>query len=226
MKRSFLILLLILIFLAPIPTSAESKQLVALGDSIPYGYHLPSPSDQSFPSLIAKEKGWKLTNLSKPGMTSTQLLAAIKHEEEFQQALKEADIVVLYIGGNDLLNLLKENKGLSGLTKGEVGKVSSKLIRNLSAIMMELNKRTDAKVLLYNLYNPYPDAGFSIDLPLDYINMQYATVAELLDYVMDVKVIDASKAFHKHPEYLIIDDVHPTIIGQHVLADLGLSALS
>lgn len=225
MKRLFLILLISILIL-PASVYAGSKHIVALGDSIPYGYHLPSPKDQAFPSLIAKEKGWELTNLSKPGMTSKQMLLAMKTESSIQQSIKEADVVVLYIGGNDLLNLLKENKGVKGLSKKEVGVVITKLIRNLTETLMELNKRTDAEVLVYNLYNPYPEAGSSIEFPLEYINTQYSVLTELMDYVMEVKLVDASRSFQGHPEYIIIDDVHPTVIGQRVLADLGLSSLS
>ncbi|MDP4158056.1 MAG: SGNH/GDSL hydrolase family protein, partial [Bacillota bacterium] len=64
--------------------SAEKKEqpnLVALGDSITFGYHLPDqigqqPSPHAFPSLIG-EGHFKVTNLGYPGLTSSGLLLAL-----------------------------------------------------------------------------------------------------------------------------------------------------
>ncbi|MCA0971254.1 GDSL-type esterase/lipase family protein [Halobacillus litoralis] len=223
--RNILLLAIIFMIIQPMLVQAEEKKLVAIGDSIPYGYHLPDPEQQSFPALISKDKGWHLTNLSKPGITSEELLAKLNNDPQVIHSVQEADYIILYIGGNDLLNLLKENKDLDQLDVGEVKGVITDLLDHVGRILIELNKKSDAKVLVYNLYNPYPKAGPEVDVPLRYINEQYKTLSQFYQYVMDVQVVDAYSVFHKRPEYMMTRDVHPTIIGHRALADLGLRAL-
>lgn len=92
----------------------EKHSLVALGDSITFGYHLPDqiglqPSPSAFPSLIGNGN-FNVTNLGVPGWTSTDLLNAVKTNPIFKRSLKEADAVTLDIGSNDLL----QAAGLTG----------------------------------------------------------------------------------------------------------------
>ncbi|UOR10942.1 SGNH/GDSL hydrolase family protein [Halobacillus amylolyticus] len=213
--------------LAPQPIHArESEQLVAIGDSIPYGYNLTKdntlPSGGAFPYIIGNEADLEVTNLGVPGLTSAELLAAVRSNDKFRSTLKDADYVVVNIGGNDLLNLLKENKGLKGINMEEVALVVRDLIFNVYSTIIELERLTQGEILVYNIYNPYPEAGDKLDTPLSYINTQYSSLIELLSHFTNVKLVNAYQSFRGHPEYIIKGDVHPTRQGQNVLARLGL----
>lgn len=218
---------LFLVLSFPLTAGAfQDKRMVAIGDSIPFGYNLVegnlNPPKQSFPSLIGTERDMEVINLSIPGLTSEELLQAVRSNDIFREALHDADYVVLYIGGNDLLNILKKNGGLKGLKMEEAAPIIRDLIYNVYSTILEIDQLTDGKVLVYNIYNPYPAAGEKLSTPLSYINQQYASVIKLLQHFASVKLIDAHKAFEGKPKLIIEGDVHPTTEGQEILAEIGL----
>lgn len=73
---------------------------LALGDSITQGYTLADPSTQSYPALIAAERGYSLTNLGRSGFTPKRLLDAIENEDYI---LSDAELITVSIGSNDIL---------------------------------------------------------------------------------------------------------------------------
>jgi lysophospholipase L1-like esterase len=219
----------------------EKHNLVALGDSITLGYHLPGqtglqPSPYAFPSLIGNGN-FNVTNLGVPGWTSADLLNAVKTSPIFKRALNEADVVTLDIGSNDLL----QAAGLTGTSTAPPDLTSpvvqqklllaeQQLAANLQAIIKEIKKRTDAPIILYNLYNP-----FGSDNPL---LSSLHTVGELVVPMVNLQVIapialqtgsllaDAYTAFNgNQAKYVITGDIHPTLEGHAVLAKLADQAL-
>ncbi|PLS02253.1 GDSL-type esterase/lipase family protein [Neobacillus cucumis] len=158
--------------------TVESKQklnIVALGDSITFGY--PPPSTTAFPDLITGAK--KVIKFGGSGATSTQLLAVINsNSKDFNHALKKADVITINIGSNDFM----QATGVAGLfaklqplvpnleaniANGELAKaISSSPITpltpqqlalytdNLTKIITAIRKQSDAPIILYNLYNP------------------------------------------------------------------------
>nr|WP_256521935.1 GDSL-type esterase/lipase family protein [Halobacillus sp. A5] len=224
-----LCILFLIPYIQPYTIHADAKQLSAIGDSIPYGYNLNKnnhyPSGKAFPYTIGQQAGLEVTNLGIPGLTSHELLTAVQKNEIFRDTIKDSDYIVLYIGGNDLLNLLKKHKGIKGIEMDETAVVVRNLLFNVYSTIMELDKLTDAEILVYNIYNPYPEEGKSLDQPLHYINAQYSSLIELLSHFTNVKLVDAYQAFKGHPEYILKDDVHPTAEGQIVLANIGLKKL-
>ena len=85
----------------------KSTVYVSLGDSIPRGYGLTDPQNQSFPSILAESfKGFsetvKFENAAVDGNTSSDLLQLLKSENS-PSLLKDADIITVTIGANNLL---------------------------------------------------------------------------------------------------------------------------
>lgn len=220
-------MLIIMLIIPPIQVFGfNEKRLVAIGDSIPYGYNLTEdnkkPPKEAFPYLIGSEKDMEVTNLSIPGLTSAELYKAVKYNKLFRESLKNSDYVIVYIGGNDLLNIVKKNGGLDGLKLEDAAPVIRDLIYNVYSTILEIDELTDGKILVYNIYNPYPAAGDQLSTPLSYINKQYASLIQLLKHFASVSLINAYKAYNGHPEYILEGDVHPTIKGQKVLAEISL----
>ncbi|ARI75831.1 GDSL-type esterase/lipase family protein [Halobacillus mangrovi] len=207
-------------------SAEEYKHLVALGDSIPYGYNLEednnNPQKDAFPYIIGSEKNVEVTNMSIPGLTSRELLSAVKSNDKLRRTIRNADYVLVYIGGNDLLNLVKKNKGIDGIKIEQVAPVIRDFIYNMYSIIIEVDKLTDGKVLVYNLYNPYPSAGDKLNAPLYYLNLQYASLIKLMNHFTSIQLIDVYQSFKGHPEYIIKGDVHPTKEGQKALAELTI----
>lgn len=100
--------------------TAETKEdgpawYIALGDSIPNGYHgAGEPEVTSYPILIAgdlhKASGrdiW-ISRFTKNGLTTKKLNSTVLSEPEVQQMLSQAELVTLTIGSNDLMNEFKK----------------------------------------------------------------------------------------------------------------------
>ena len=108
-KRILSTLLALCLALSLLPASAlaaggEQKSYVALGDSITTGYGLDEA--QSFAEQIAEQEGYTLNDsLARDGATSTDLLEVVRSEAN-ADTLKNADLITVTIGGNDLMNAL------------------------------------------------------------------------------------------------------------------------
>ena len=99
------VLLFIFIFILTI-TNVKALKIVSLGDSIPYGYLLEEQTD-SYDNRLAKTLKADYYEYSYPGMRSDELLNHLE-EEEIASNIKDADIILINIGSNDLLHLLNE----------------------------------------------------------------------------------------------------------------------
>jgi lysophospholipase L1-like esterase len=80
--------------------------LVALGDSITYGWALPHPSTQNYAALYARRTGDRLVNLAVPGYTCAQVRVRLARMPG------GAATVILNCGTNDI--------GGFGATKGHL----------------------------------------------------------------------------------------------------------
>ncbi|MBH0230373.1 GDSL-type esterase/lipase family protein [Halobacillus yeomjeoni] len=225
--KNIVIVIILLLSSVPGHVSAHNEQhLVALGDSIPFGYHLSKdekkPSQYAFPFIIGRKKGLEVRNIAVPGMTSKQLYEAVLTDKSYRESIKDADYVIVYIGGNDLLNVVKRNGGIQGIEIKEVIPVLRDWMYHLFSTILEIDKLTEGKILVYNIYNPYPDADQQLETVLYYINQQLASLVKLMSHFTDIELIDAHKAFRGHPDYILKGDVHPSKKGQTVLAKKAL----
>ncbi|MBN8236239.1 SGNH/GDSL hydrolase family protein [Halobacillus kuroshimensis] len=230
MKKTGLLLFLLIWMTGSVHVySFSEKQITALGDSIPYGYHLTpvnkQPSPYAFPYLIGEKGNMVVNNLSVPGLTSGELLQELKTNKVVREAVADSDYILLYIGGNDLLNFLKKNDNLQGVDLEKAAPVIRDLIYNVYSTILEIDALSDGEILVYNLYNPYPAASDQLSAPLSYINQQYQSLVQLVRHFASVTLIDAYGAFAGHPEYIIERDVHPNKKGQEKLAELGWNQL-
>ena len=108
-KRILSTLLALCLALSLLPASAlaaggEQKSYVALGDSITTGYGLGGA--ESFAEESAEQEGYTLNgSLASDGATSTDLLEVVRSEAN-ADTLKNADLITITIGGNDLMDAL------------------------------------------------------------------------------------------------------------------------
>lgn len=210
--------------------------LVALGDSIPFGYNLTknndSPAKNAFPSLIGNEADLRVRHLGVPGWQTTDLLTALETNQKFRQAVRHADYVTVNIGSNDFLEILRSANVESGGNQQKFRELltfklaNSDVFDNIAAILEEIRSLTDAPIVLYNIYNPFQvnDQLHQVsDLFLPQINAKFAQLADAYD---DVELADAYSAFgDNQAKYVFPRDIHPTAAGHKVLAAIGLEAL-
>jgi lysophospholipase L1-like esterase len=100
---------------SPAPAAHPSLPLaVALGDSITYGYRLPSPATQNYAALYAKRMNLRLDDLARPGYTCAEVA-----NREIPQMPHGAAVVILYCGTNDIGGFrMEERSGPVGTVRG------------------------------------------------------------------------------------------------------------
>ena len=109
-KRLLSMILSLCLALSLLPAqafAAERLSYVALGDSITTGYGL-GEDEESFATRLAEMGNFQLNDsLAKDGVTSADLLAVVQAETN-TETLRNADVITITIGGNDLMNALYE----------------------------------------------------------------------------------------------------------------------
>ncbi|MCC3356107.1 SGNH/GDSL hydrolase family protein [Bacillus sp. REN16] len=257
-KKLSILFLLVLLFqavVAPMSFAAEATadkpSLVALGDSITFGWNLyegenpdiSKPSIHAFPNYIG-DGGFDVTNLSFPGWTSGDLLTKITSDPMYLPAIAQADVITLNIGNNDLLQAAEINKLISegqALTPEKIEEItikiklaSGQLAANLTQIMGAIRQvNQSAPIIFYNIYNPF---GAHLDPIVPNLHMmgeQIITgvnknvIEPIAAKVPGTILVDAYSAYNgKQATYIRpFPDVHPTVEGQKVLASLADQAL-
>lgn len=106
---SFCMAMVILMTFACIPTNARedaSKGIyLVLGDSISTGLGLENPERECFASLVADELELALVNEARNNSTAKDVLKKLQ-DGGLDEDIKEASLITLTCGGNDLMNLL------------------------------------------------------------------------------------------------------------------------
>ena len=148
-------------------TSAKKKTVtyVAIGDSLTKGVG-DSTNQGGFVPLLAQsltnETGleFKAINYGVSGNTSSQILSRIREKKEIRKDLKQAQLLTITVGGNDLRKAILEDTSNLDLDRFE--KASKTYEKNLKQII-ELTRKDnpDLPVYVVGIYNPlylnFPD---------------------------------------------------------------------
>lgn len=218
-------------------SGARLGGLVALGDSITFGYNLnPAnliPSQQAFPYLVGTADNMPVTDLGVPSWTSADLVSALQ-TPNFQRAIANARVVSIDIGNNDLLHLAAQLGLLSAAQSGQPITITptdqakfvsaiQTMAMNLKTIIASVKAQTDAPIVLYNLYDPFPTGSALHTAGEQFIPSANQAIAAVAAAV-GIPVADAYSAFDGKQTTLVRvaegGDVHPTPAGQQVLAQL------
>ena len=215
------------------------QSLVALGDSITAGYglerNLNRVSRKAYPQLLGDEIGYRVTNLAVSGMTSCEVLEAVLYNNRYRNAIARADMIILNVGGADMLGFLAEF--LNPYTPEPcpfdfITGLSSNIMSILGQIEV-LNP--DVPILLFNIYEPYPLAfileteDYDSLLPLlAGVNAAIAGIAETNNLYF-VDAYGYFDAFHESKYVkaglLFVDEVHPSALGQVLLFEAAYDLL-
>lgn len=117
-----LILIFIIYFINPVKVFAETisvNKYVAFGDSIAAGYALDDVND-GYVNLVTKSLNTTSENYAVSGMNSTEFLELLE-TNKYETQIKEADLITVSIGSNDLLGRMQEIAcDAFGINKDEV----------------------------------------------------------------------------------------------------------
>ncbi len=222
--------------------------VVFLGDSITAGYKLEGYSVENnldcasfanilatvFDSELPPQADFSMLNFGENGLTSRGLLKKLR-SGELDDPLRDADAVVISIGGNDMLHtfmsLLSESNNLAD-TIGKALDLSNDLDRdlegfadNLPEIAEELHDRTDGRIFIQTLYNPMEETDISKinSMSEEKIGRLNEIITECSEDGNAYVVVDVAEQFKGRSKELtnIEDmDIHPNALGHAVMADV------
>jgi acyl-CoA thioesterase I len=191
------------------PATSAAPLVVALGDSITYGFGLPSRTTQNYAALYTASLGGKLVNLGQPGYACQDVL-----ENEIPHMPSGAAVVILYCGINDVggFDFTPAKVTRAPAATGAELAASEKSFANVLAAVRA--KEPAAKVYLLNLRHWQNIGGteprqFAKDVDA-WNAMLVATHQHVIDICGDARMYD--------PANFRYDDIHPNVAGSKAMA--------
>ncbi|EGK14455.1 lipolytic enzyme LipC [Desmospora sp. 8437] len=134
----------------------------ALGDSITEGYS--APHKRGYVNLLAcrlrrEHPSFRLRNAGRKGWTSRRLLLRLRHSPRLLWAVGRADLLTLWIGGNDLI--FAYIKGMMSTSPHLYEQALTQYLSNMDQIFARIHRVRSRPFLVCNLYNPFPNSGFA-----------------------------------------------------------------
>lgn len=231
----------------------ESIHIVAIGDSLTEGVGDTTNSGGYVPlvaNLLEETDNYKkitTSNYGKSGDRSDQILARFNENKAMQEDVEGADIVVLTVGGNDIIQTFKQNF----LTIAEDSFIAPREtyeenLRMLFTAIKEVNP--ESELYIFGIYNPY-SAYFPEITEMQTIlkewnnqtqevvneteNATFVSIADLFDQTLiqeekEEPLIDGTdqkKSEVKNP-YLYEEDLfHPNEAGYELMAETLFQAI-
>ena len=199
---------------------------LVLGDSIGVGQGLLNPTEACYGKVVADTNGYKYKNYAVGGYTTGNLLGYM--EVDFvDEAIREADIISLSIGGNDFL-MDMGSLAFSPWAFGDYSKfdeIADKFYDNFSKIVKRIRSiNPDVVLLVQNLYNPRFD--LLRDMFQEGVNRLNAGYSKYLkNHPGSFYIVDVASAFEGNKDLICIDSVHPSAEGNLLIAKLTLKKL-
>ncbi|MCR2820166.1 SGNH/GDSL hydrolase family protein [Lederbergia panacisoli] len=201
-----------------------SVKIVSIGDSLTEGIGDIEGNGGYIPYLKNKIEvnrsinEAEFNNYGVKGNRTDQLLIRLK-QEKIKTSIKEADIVIITIGGNDVMQVFKEN--LMGLNVNmflDAEKGYSERLTDIMDTIVSYNNETE--IFLVGIYNPFirwfSDLKEMDDIVNSWNNSSFA-VSSNYNKTTFVPVDDI---FRNHEETLLYTDYfHPNNQGYKLMAD-------
>lgn len=177
---AFLAAMTLLASSVPLNASADGAvKIVALGDSITNGYSMDGSLIASYPQIVSEYYDAELVNFASDEQTSNGLLAQLS-DSTVQSEVASADVVLITIGGNDIMQPVLNNNFIDASkyntmseliaamrTQGDMflfqlqfylNSVMPDVIKTFNANVQEIENRlhsmTNAQIVIQTVYNP------------------------------------------------------------------------
>lgn len=198
--------------------------VVAIGDSLTLGYGDQSGNGGYVPVLekmLQEQRGIAevhIKNYGIGGIYSEQLIEELNNEN-VQHSIKQAEYVIITIGGNDVIKAAQEN--FLDLTTEAFLEENKEFTRKVNLMVNKVNDyNPDALIFFVGIYNPFSSL-LSTSIPeVDKMieSWNIATEKELSKYE-NTYFIPLFDVFHgKEKEFLYEDMVHPNERGYSNIA--------
>lgn len=208
---------------------SQDKKMVSIGDSLTEGVGDETESGGYVGILNHtfedNHMNISIENFGKRGNRTDQLLARLENEE-ISSAIKDADIVLITIGANDIMKVVRNN--YTNLHIEPFQEEKFKYIERLTAIFYKINElNPDTQIYLIGFYNPFERYFGDIE-QLDMILNDWNQAGETVtDEFENVYFIPTEDLFSNSTINLFADDnFHPNTSGYKLMAQRVLEYLS
>jgi lysophospholipase L1-like esterase len=200
----------------------KDQKVVAIGDSLTEGIG-DETGNGGYVGILNhtfEDNNFNITveNFGKKGNRTDQLLKRLE-KEDIASAIKEADMVIITIGANDIMNVLKSN--FMNVTMEPFQEERVNYIERLKAIFSKINElNPDTQIYLIGLYNPF-ERHFGeikeLGMIIDNWNDAGKSLAEEYDNVRYIPTKDLFS--NANLDLLAEDDFHPNTSGYKLMAE-------
>jgi lysophospholipase L1-like esterase len=207
----------------------QDKKIVSIGDSLTQGVGDETESGGYVGILNHTFEdnhiNISIENFGKRGNRTDQLLKGLE-TEEVSTAIKDADIVLITIGANDIMKVVRNNYTNLHIEPFQEEKI--KYMERLTSIFNKINElNPDSQIFLIGFYNPFERYFGDIeqlDMILDDWNQASESVTEEFE---NVSYIPTKDLFSNSTINLLADDnFHPNTSGYKLMAQRVLDYLN
>lgn len=238
-RRLLVICSLFFIFFTSFPSmsSAQSTKAihyVALGDSLAAGqtpYQLEDGQanyekgyvDYLVDYLQQQNYQVKLNNFGKSGYTTSDILIEISNTSEQREAIKQADVITINAGANDLLKGALD-RSAEKVDYEKAKEILTTISQNMQTILTEIKSlNPDVDVYVMGYYNafPYLDSDHQAYLPILLALSMLNSTLEATTEKLGVTFVPTFDAIEQNVSRYLPNpqDIHPSVEGYKVLAN-------
>ncbi|SDW13259.1 Lysophospholipase L1 [Marininema mesophilum] len=201
-------------------TEKEKLNYLVLGDSVARGYG--SKASRGYSSLVERELEkqkipMKLENRGVVGQTSSKLYNYVK-TPNIEQKLKNADLISLTIGGNDMVKVALENKNPLSIVSN-FNSIQSQYKENLSGILTHIRKvNPKVPIVLTSLYNPVSSNKLYYGISNKLMKKWNVGIKQVAYQYSGIRVVDVNGRLQAGRGTWLSDRIHPNDHGYQVIA--------
>lgn len=197
--------------------------IASIGDSLTKGVGDITENGGYLPFLLqdleaeSSIKDVTINDYGKKGLSSAGLVKNVQ-KEAVQKLISSADIVIITIGGNDVMNIAKKNYSHLKMNYFEEGiQTYEKNVKKVFDLIRTYNEEAD--VYLVGLYNPFSKWFQDIKEFNEIMVSWNERSKEITQHYKDVYFVDIAPLFSEENENLIYegDFFHPNSKGYEIM---------
>ncbi|WP_052712098.1 GDSL-type esterase/lipase family protein [Domibacillus indicus] len=206
-----------------VPSVPQNINIVSIGDSLTEGVGDSTNSGGYVPYLekqlesLDEIKDASFVNYGKRGNRTDQLVKRLK-QESIQADIKKADMVIITVGGNDVVKVVKEN--WSNLTVDTFEKEEDGYAERIQSVLETVRTiNEDAGIVLVGIYNPFGRIFIDTDDDETIVRTWNERAAETTASMERTVFVSVETIFGEGSDGLFFEDqFHPNDMGYEQMA--------
>lgn len=205
--------------------SSTDLKIISIGDSLTQGVG-DYPKKTGYQPILEmylenelKMEEINIVQYGKKGLTSSGLVGKIGSEKVLK-LIKDADVVIITIGGNDVMSIAKKN--YKHLQVSQFSEGINEYEKNVSTVLTSIREKNNkADIYLVGLYNPFRKWLNDIE-EFDDIMIKWNERSEEISHAFDrVYFVEIANAFSKEKENPIYEEdfFHPNSKGYEIMGN-------